>query len=106
MNNYDRAKYNVGQVVHHKLFDYRGVIFDVDPNFQNTEEWYALMARSRPAKNQPWYHILVHGTDYTTYVAEQNLESDYGDADICHPDLEKYFGKVHDGIYTLKRLRN
>lgn len=102
----DAAKFNVGQVIHHRLFDYRGVVFDVDPNFSNTDEWYALMARSRPAKNQPWYHILVNGTDYTTYVAEQNLEDDFIGTEVSHPDVKKYFGKYKNGRYTLKDLPN
>ena len=100
------AKYNVGQVIHHRLFDYRGVIVDVDPNFQNTEEWYALMAKSKPARNQPWYHVLVDNTDYTTYVAEQNLESDSNIGPVQHPELEKYFNQPTDGVYTLKQPKN
>lgn len=101
-----QAKYNVGQILHHRLFDYRGVVFDVDPNFSNTDEWYALMARSRPSKNQPWYHVLVNGTDYTTYVAEQNLEDDFIGTEISHPEMKKYFGKLENGRYTLKDLPN
>ena len=102
----ETAKYMVGQVIHHRLFDYRGVIVDVDPEFQNTEEWYALMARTKPAKNQPWYHILVHGTDYTTYVAEQNLEEDIAGIEITHPELQKFFGNMENGRYTPKRHNN
>ena len=100
------ARYNVGQVIHHRLFDYRGVIIDVDPDFQNTDEWYALMARSKPAKNQPWYHVLVDNTDYTTYVAEQNLEDDHDVSPIHHPELERYFQTVKDGVYKTKQRKN
>ena len=69
-----RNKFHTGQVVHHALFDYHGVVVDVDQTFQLSEEWYEEVARSRPPKDQPWYHILVHGTHQTTYVAERNLE--------------------------------
>jgi heat shock protein HspQ len=62
-------KFFVGQIVHNKKFDYRGVIFDVDATFQGTEEWYDQVARSRPPKDRPWYHVLVHGARHTTYVA-------------------------------------
>ncbi|NIQ03735.1 MAG: heat shock protein HspQ, partial [Nitrospinaceae bacterium] len=59
---------------HHKLFDYRGIIVGVDPEFRNTEEWYQRMARTRPPKNKPWYHVLVQDAGHMTYVAERNLE--------------------------------
>ena len=102
----ERALYNVGQLIHHKLFDYRGVIVDVDPIFQNTEEWYTLMARNKPAKNQPWYHVLVDGTDYTTYVAEQNLEKDLVGSPITHPELDKYLEEKENGHYVPKQQAN
>ena len=70
------AKFEVGQVVHHLKFGYRGVVFDVDPCFQGTEEWYEQVARSRPPKDRPWYHVLVHDAAHTTYVAERNLQPD------------------------------
>jgi len=100
------ANYTVGQVIHHRLFHYRGVIVDVDPSFQNTDEWYAIMAKSNPNKNQPWYHILVDNTDYVTYVAEQNLETDAAGGPISHPDLEKHFEVDKLGDYRLKRSLN
>ena len=68
-----KAKFKIGQIVHHKLFDYTGVIFDIDPIFQSSDEWYEQVAQSRPPKNKPWYHVLVHAAEHTTYVAEQNL---------------------------------
>ena len=70
-----QAKFNIGQIVHHKMFDYRGVIYDVDPVFNGTEEWYQAVAKSRPPKNEPWYHVLVDQASHETYVAEQNLET-------------------------------
>lgn len=100
------ARYGVGQVVHHKLFDYRGVIIDVDPSFQRDDEWYLLMARSHPRKNQPWYHVIVDDTDYTTYVAEQNLEADATGVPISHPELKKYFKEMDHGSYITRRLSN
>ena len=71
-----RARFRVGQLVHHKLFDYRGVIFDVDPTFSNTEEWWeAIPEEIRPSKDQPFYHLLAENeeTEYIAYVSEQNL---------------------------------
>ena len=61
-----KAKFRIGQIVHHKLFDYTGVIFDVDHSFQGSDEWYKQVAQSRPAKNKPWYHVLVHTAAHTT----------------------------------------
>ncbi|MDH5648030.1 MAG: heat shock protein HspQ [Gammaproteobacteria bacterium] len=97
---FDRAKYSVGDVVHHRLFNYRGVIADVDPTFQLTEEWYESIARSRPPKNRPWYHVLVHETGGMTYVAERNLETDDSDAPVCHPLIGHYFSRFENGHYV------
>ena len=69
------AKFFLGQIIHHKHFNYRGVIVSADPDFQNSEAWYEKMAISKPPKDQPWYHILVHDAFHTTYVAEKNLET-------------------------------
>lgn len=71
-----KAKFCIGQLIYHKLFNYRGIIIGVDLEFQNTDEWYETMARSRPPKDQPWYHIRVHNGARLTYVAERNLELD------------------------------
>ncbi len=97
-----RAAFQVGQLVHHKLFDYRGVIVDVDPTFQGTEEWYATMARTRPPKDKPWYHVLVHNATHMTYVAERNLESDDSGAPIEHPALGQFFEAFRDGTYVAR----
>jgi len=94
-----RAKFSIGDLIHHRLFDYRGVIVDVDQVFQATEEWYEQVARSRPPKDKPWYHVLVHGSVHVTYVAEQNLESDKGLEPINHPMLGNFFSKLKDGKY-------
>ena len=102
----EMANYRVGQLVHHKLFDYRGVVVDVDPSFQQSDAWYLLMARSKPDKQQPWYHVLVHDTDYVTYVAEQNLEPDFSEAPINHPEINQYFGTMKNGMYYSRRPNN
>jgi heat shock protein HspQ len=101
-----RNKFHAGQVIHHKLFDYRGVIVGVDQTFQLSEDWYATVARSRPPKDQPWYHVLVHGAQQTTYVAERNLEHDSSGEPIDHPLLETFFDKFNGGFYSNSREEN
>ncbi len=101
-----RARFRVGQVVRHKLFDYRGVVFDADAEFQGSEDWYRAMARTRPPKDQPWYHVLVHGAEHTTYVAERNLEADATGRPIEHPALGQFFDELRDGIYVQQRPVN
>ena len=86
------AKFEVGQIVHHLKFGYRGVVFDVDPYFQGTDEWYEQVARSRPPKDRPWYHVLVHDAAHTTYVAERHLEPDPEGGPIHHRLLDHLFG--------------
>ena len=76
MNKSPKAKYCIGQLIQHKLFDYRGIILSVDLEFKSTDEWYDAVAKSRPPKNEPWYHVLVHQKGHQTYVAEQNLQPD------------------------------
>jgi heat shock protein HspQ len=76
MSKPSKAKFCVGQLIHHKLFDYRGIILDVDLEFKSTDEWYDEVAKSRPPKDEPWYHVLIHQKGYQTYVAEQNLQLD------------------------------
>ena len=98
--NITRTKFAVGDLVHHRLFDYRGVIVDVDPSFQSTEAWYEAVARSRPPKDKPWYHVLVHEASHTTYVAERNLKPDESVAPIRHPMLEDFFSRFESGRYV------
>jgi len=95
----DKAKFTIGQIVHHKLFNYRGVIFDIDFCFQGSEEWYARIARSRPPKDKPWYRVLVDNATYQTYVAEQNLEISKLSGPIFNPQVEHYFSAIEDGVY-------
>jgi len=93
------ARFAPGELVHHRLFDYRGVVVDVDATFQSTEAWYEQMARSRPPKDKPWYHVLVDGATHSTYVAEQNLEADASDAPVRHPMVEHFFSGFEGGRY-------
>jgi heat shock protein HspQ len=94
-------KFLVGQLVHHCLFDYRGVIYDVDEVFRGSDEWYEEVARSRPPRDRPWYRILVHEVGHETYVAEQNLEEDDVGEPIEHPMVDRVFGAFKDGYYEL-----
>ncbi len=85
------VRFSVGDVVQHELFDYRGVVIGVDPQFAGTDEWYETVARSRPPKDRPWYHVLPHGAAHQTYVADRNLRSDHSGHPIEHPLVEVYF---------------
>jgi len=106
VTNISQVKFSVGELIHHRLFDYRGVIIDVDRNFQATEEWYEAVAKSRPPKNRPWYHVLVHESEHSTYVAEQNLETDDSLEPIVHPMLEDFFSKFDSGKYIRNQPAN
>jgi len=101
-----RAAFFIGQRVRHVLFEYRGVIVDVDPSFALSDEWYDHEAMSRPPKDRPWYRVLVHNAIHETYVAERNLEPDLGDEAVCHPDIDQYFSGLVNGVYRLRRRGN
>lgn len=104
-----RAKYKLGQVVRHRKHPFRGVVFDVDPQFSNTEEWYqAIPEDSRPRKEQPFYHLLAENEQsfYVAYVSEQNLVADYSGEPIEHPDVQDMFGQFDGGAYTLQYQLN
>ncbi len=100
------AKFQIGQIIHHRLFDYIGVVFDVDPAFQGTDEWYEQVARSRPPKDNPWYHVLVNEAVHTTYVAEQNLEPSEAPQRIVHPFADRLFSAFDGERYTLRQRTN
>lgn len=102
----EQAKFDVGQLIRHRLFDYRGVVLDIDPTFQGTEEWYEEIARSRPPKDRPWYHVLVHGGEHLTYVAERNLEPDRSSEPVDHPATSHFFEGFRDGRYVSRRKAN
>jgi heat shock protein HspQ len=100
------ARFTIGDVVRHRIFEFRGVIFDVDPIFANSEEWYqAIPEAIRPAKDQPFYHLLAENaeTDYIAYVSQQNLVADDSDEPIEHPAIQGLFDAFSDGRYRLKR---
>jgi heat shock protein HspQ len=99
------AKFGIGQVVRHRLHPFRGIIFDVDPVFANTEAWWqAIPARSRPRKDQPFYHLLAENaeTEYVAYVSEQNLLPDESGEGLRHPRLREMFEQGADGAYRLR----
>lgn len=97
-----QAKFTIGQVVKHRIFPFRGVVFDVDPEFNNTEEWYqAIPEEIRPRKDQPFYHLLAENAEsyYVAYVSEQNLQPDPTGGPIGHPGVPQLFGDLKDGRY-------
>ena len=100
------ARFSVGQLVHHRLFDYRGVIVDVDSEFNGTEEWYEQVARTRPPKDQPWYRVLVDDSDHETYVAQRNLGREPDPRPIEHPLVGLYFSGFGDGAYVSRAKAN
>lgn len=100
------AKFSIGQVIQHQLFDYRGVIIDVDYKFLGSEQWYQQVARSHPPKDQPWYHVLVNDSVHQTYVAERNLEVTKELNPIQHPLLNHYFTGLEKGHYQLRIQKN
>jgi len=100
------AKFHIGQLVRHLKVGYRGVIFDVDPVFAESEEWYEAVAVSRPPKDKPWYRVLVHGAGHTTYVAERHLEPDPSGQPVDHPLTERLFDGISGGSYRLRRTVN
>lgn len=96
------AEFRIGQIVKHRIFPFRGVIFDVDPVYANTEEWWnAIPENMRPRKDQPFYHLLAENdeTEYVAYVSEQNLLVDDNDTPIRHPQLGEFFEAQIDGFY-------
>jgi heat shock protein HspQ len=97
------AKFSIGQVVRHRLFPFRGVIFDVDPTFNNTEEWWLSIPEDlRPRKDQPYYHLLAENaeTTYEAYVSEQNLLEDNSGEPVRHPQIPEFFGELSGAMYS------
>jgi heat shock protein HspQ len=100
------AHFSIGEVVRHRMLEFRGVIFDVDPVFANSEEWYqSIPEEIRPAKNQPFYHLLAENAEssYVAYVSQQNLVPDETDEPVDHPAIAGIFDDYADGRYTLRR---
>ncbi|NIJ20572.1 heat shock protein HspQ [Sphingomonas naasensis] len=99
------ARFAIGDVVRHRLFDFRGVIFDVDPVFANSDEWYeAIPEDARPRKDQPFYHLLAENAEssYIAYVSQQNLVVDDSDEPVDHPAISGLFERFAGGRYKLK----
>lgn len=99
------AKFAIGQVVRHRHFPFRGVIFDVDPTFANTEEWWeSIPEEIRPRKDQPFYHLLAENNEntYVAYVSEQNLLPDDSGEPVGHPHTALIFDGFEDGHYNMK----
>ncbi|MFQ5958488.1 MAG: heat shock protein HspQ [Alphaproteobacteria bacterium] len=99
------AKFRIGQIVRHRVFPFRGVVFDVDPVYDNTEEWWlSIPEEIRPSKDQPYYHLLAENaeTTYIAYVSEQNLVVDESGTPVSHPEVEEIFAGIEDGIYVVR----
>lgn len=108
MNKTRMAKYKIGAVVRHRLFPFRGVVFDVDPTFSNTEEWWeSIPAEVRPHKDQPFYHLFAENeeTEYVAYVSEQNLLPDSSGEPVRHPQVAEVFERAPDGVYRPRDTR-
>jgi heat shock protein HspQ len=100
-----QARFAIGDVVRHRLFDFRGVIFDVDPVFANSEEWYESIPEDvRPSKDQPFYHLLAENAEssYVAYVSQQNLVPDNSDEPVDHPAISTMFDGLEGGRYQLR----
>lgn len=96
------AKFAIGQIVHHRTYPFRGVVYDVDPIFANTEEWWNSIPEDvRPIKEQPFYHLLAENEQgpYIAYVSEQNLLPDETGEPVNHPQIGAYFTDLRDGLY-------
>ena len=103
-----RAQFEIGQVVRHRIYPFRGVIFDVDPTFANTEEWWRSIPEAvRPRKDQPYYHLLAENakTTYVAYVSEQNLLPDASGEPVRHPQVAQIFGELRGDRYEVKSRR-
>jgi heat shock protein HspQ len=108
MNKTREAKFQIGQIVKHRIFPFRGVVFDIDPTFSNTEEWYqSIPADVRPSKDQPFYHLYAENSEsqYVAYVSEQNLLADPSGDPVQHPQVAEVFKRDERGNYRLRRNR-
>ena len=105
-NRFPSARFGIGEVVRHRLLDFRGVIFDVDPEFANSDEWYeAIPEAMRPPRNQPFYHLLAENSEssYVAYVSQQNLVADDEGGEVHHPAIDGLFDRFDKGRYRLRR---
>ena len=100
------ARFTIGDVVRHRLFAFRGVVFDIDPVFANSEEWYSAIPEDvRPSRDQPFYHLLAENSEssYIAYVSQQNLLAEPDAAPVDHPAISGLFEAFRDGRYQLRR---
>lgn len=103
----ERARFAPGDIVRHRMFDFRGVVFDVDPVFANSDEWYeAIPEAIRPAKEQPFYHLYAESADssYIAYVSQQNLVSDGDEGPVDHPQVALMFDGLYHGRYRVRAI--
>ena len=101
-----KARFGIGDIVRHRMFDFRGVVFDIDPVFANSEEWYqSIPEEIRPRRDQPFYHLLAENDDssYVAYVSQQNLLADASGGPIDHPHIAQLFEKFDGGRYRMRR---
>ena len=101
-----RARFDIGDVVRHRLHDFRGVVFDIDPVFANSEEWYESIPQDlRPRRDQPYYHLLAENEEssYVAYVSQQNLTADADAGPVDHPSVAELFEDFAEGRYRLRR---
>lgn len=101
-----RARFGVGDVVRHRMFDFRGVVFDIDPVFANSEEWYeSIPEHIRPKREQPFYHLLAENDEssYVAYVSQQNLLPDSDGGPVDHPNVDELFEQFANGRYRMRR---
>lgn len=102
------AKFHIGDIVQHRIYPFRGVIFDVDPVFSNTEEWMESIPKDRrPARDQPFYHLLAENEEssYVAYVSEQNLLPDASGDPVSHPQVTEIFFGIEDGRYVMRDMQ-
>lgn len=96
---FPQAMYRIGQIIVHNRFHYRGVIFEIDPNFRLTQTWYEHVAKTRPPKDKPWYHVLVDNSVTTTYVAERNVSLAEDCSPLRHPLINRLFSGLENNRY-------
>ena len=108
MNKMRVARFKIGEVVRHRVFPFRGVIFDIDPVFNNTEEWWLSIPENvRPSKDQPFYHLFAENAEneYIAYVSEQNLVPDASDEPLRHPQVSELFEDLKNGVFRFRFLQ-
>lgn len=101
-----KAEFNIGEIITHREHDFRGVIVDVDPDYQGSDEWYDIHTSNEPAKNRPWYHVLIDEESSMAYVSEQNIYTDSDNAEIENPMIDDVFSDFEEGQYLPRQTLN